>query len=189
MEKLKLSESEKKSLLIKARREIEKKLGMPPGGPDADLSAPIFESRYGMFVTLTIDGELRGCIGTIEGTRSLRQSVSEMAVQSAFHDPRFYPLNAEEFKGVSIEISILYPLERVTDVNDIQVGRDGLVMEREYHRGLLLPQVATEWGWDRETFLNQTCRKAGMEAFCWENGAAVYKFEAEVFNEPGLSLR
>lgn len=132
--------------------------------------------------------ELKGCIGNIAGVKPLRDSVKEMAIEAAFRDPRFTPLAKNELGNITFEISILYPLEEVSDYNEIEPGRHGLVMERGYQKGLLLPQVASEYGWNREEFMNQTCRKAGMENFCWENDAKVYKFEAVVFNEKELGL-
>ncbi len=183
MKKIKLSDEQKEKLLLFARLTIKKALFEGSEESFPDMSDEIFSEKYGMFVTITIDGELRGCIGYIEGIKPLREAIRDLAIQSAFKDPRFYPLNKEEFDKIKIEISILYPLEEVKDLNEIEVGKHGLVMERGYNRGLLLPQVATEYNWNREEFLNHTCRKAGMEPYCWENGAKIYKFEAEVFGE------
>jgi len=183
MKKIQLTEQQKKDLLKTARLTIQKALIKNVSEDFPPLNDEIFSKKYGMFVTLTINGRLRGCIGYIEGIKPLREAVKELALESAFKDPRFYPLSAEEFEKIKIEISILYPLEEVKDINEIIVGKHGLVMERGYNRGLLLPQVAVEYGWSREEFLNQTCRKAGMESYCWENGAKIYKFEAEVFGE------
>ncbi len=188
MKKIQLNTVHKKDLLKAARLTIERML---TGKSEADmppLSDEVFSEKYGIFLTLTIKGNLRGCIGHIEGIKPLREAVKDMAIEAAFHDPRFSPLNKEELNQISLEISILYPLEEVKDYNAIKPGRDGLVMERGYQRGLLLPQVAAEYGWNREEFMNQTCRKAGMESYCWENDAKVYKFEAEVFNEKELGL-
>lgn len=183
MEKLKLTVEQKRKLLQAARFSIEGHLGIQGGTAEPSLSDKVFDEHFGLFVTLTMHGELRGCIGYVEGVKPIREAVKDMAEQAAFHDPRFYPLRKSEYDGIDVEISILYPLEEVKDLEDIQVGRDGLVMERGFNKGLLLPQVASERRWDRDRFLNETCRKAGMEPFCWENGAKIYKFEAEVFNE------
>ncbi len=185
MQKIRLTEGQKKDLLKSARYTIQQDLFSASDEPVPPLDDPIFSAKFGLFVTLTLGGNLRGCIGYVEGIKPLRDAVRDMARQAAFHDPRFYPLTKEEYAGLSVEISILYPVEAVTNLEDIQVGRDGLILERGYHKGLLLPQVAKEYGWSREEFLNQTCRKAGLESFCWENGAKVSKFEAEVFNEKG----
>lgn len=186
MSKLKLELRHKRALIQTVRSTIEAKLFDSAKTPMPDLEDEIFSQNFGLFVTLTIKGNLRGCIGYVEGIKPIRLAVQDMAVQAAFHDPRFYPLKESEYSGLEVEISILYPLEKVTDIEQIQVGRDGLVMERGFHKGLLLPQVATDHGWDRNRFLNETCRKAGLEGFCWENGATIYKFEAEVFGEEDL---
>ncbi len=183
MSKIRLDEKQKNQLLQAVRESILAELECRDYDAALTLTDPIFSEQYGIFVTLTIHSHLRGCIGFIEGVKPLSEAVQEMALQAAFHDPRFYPLSLKEFGEIEVEISILYPLEDVADPAQVEVGRHGLVMERGYHRGLLLPQVAVEQGWDRERFLNETCRKAGMEAFCWENGAKIQKFEAEVFGE------
>ena len=188
MGKLKLTDEQKKQLLKTARYCIQQKLFDRTDEPIPDLKDAVFGEKYGIFVTLTTRGELRGCIGYVEGINPLREAVKEMALQAAFNDPRFYPLSGQEYASIEVEISILYPVEAVKNFSEIQVGRDGLIMERGYNRGLLLPQVATEYNWSREEFMNQTCRKAGMESFCWENGAKVLKFEAEVFNEKELKI-
>jgi AmmeMemoRadiSam system protein A len=189
MEKLKLTEEQKKTLLKTVRATIERELKQPTPSPMPSMEDEVFSGKFGLFVTLTIQGNLRGCIGYVEGVKPIREAVEDMAIQAAFHDPRFYPLAQKEYSGLDIEISILYPVEEVADLESIQVGRDGLIMEKGYRRGLLLPQVAAEYGWDRTRFLNETCRKAGLEPFAWENGAKVYKFEAEIFNEEELGLK
>ena len=188
MDRLKLTEDQKKLLLKVARMTIAGQVLKKNAEKIPELTDPVFDENFGLFVTLTLEGNLRGCIGYIEGIKPLREAVSHMAIQAAFHDPRFYPLTVEEYHNIRIEVSILYPVQEVKDINEIQVGRDGLIMERGWQKGLLLPQVATEYHWDRETFLNQTCRKAGMETFCWENGAKLSRFEAEVFNEVDLGI-
>jgi AmmeMemoRadiSam system protein A len=181
--RIELTAEQKKKLLLSARLAIEEKLFGKISTPYPSLADKVFDLAAGIFVTLTIDGELRGCIGYVEGVKPIREAVKEMACEAAFHDPRFRPLRKDEFSRIMLEISILTPLEEVKDLKSIEVGRHGLVMQRGFHRGLLLPQVAVEYGWGREEFLNQTCRKAGMEPYCWENGAKVFCFEAFVFNE------
>ncbi len=183
MNKLKLTKDQKKILINTVRSSIEEKLFGKSIIDCSGLEDPAFSKHYGLFVTITADGNLRGCIGYIEGIKPIREAVKEMAIEAAFHDPRFFPLTKEEYKRIKIEISILYPAEEIKDINEIQVGRDGIILERGYHRGLLLPQVAIEYGWNREEFINQTCRKAGLEKNCWKNGAKVFKFEAEIFKE------
>lgn len=138
--------------------------------------------HFGAFVTLKKGGCLRGCIGHVIGDRPLNQTVVQMAHCAAFEDPRFPPLTELDFDQMELEISILSPFERVEDSETIEPGRHGLMIQRGFHSGLLLPQVAMEWGWDRETFLAQTCRKAGLPPNAWQSRKALlYKFEAEVF--------
>ena len=138
----------------------------------------------GAFVTLHLAGDLRGCIGYIEYPGPLRQAVDAVSRKAAFEDPRFSPLSPAELDRIHIEISVLSPLHRIAGVEDVQVGRDGLVVELGRHRGLLLPQVATEYGWGAEEFLNNTARKAGLPPTAWHDPAAeLYAFAAEVFSE------
>ena len=139
----------------------------------------------GAFVSIHHRGELRGCIGHIEANRSLSNVVCECAVAACSADPRFPPVSAAELSGLEIEVSLLGPLELVASPDDIEVGRHGLLVEQNGHRGLLLPQVATEWRWDRETFLAHTCHKAGLPRDAWKQGATLWRFEAEVFGEVG----
>lgn len=183
MKDFKLSSQNKRDLLSAVRATIEDKLFGSATTSMPDLSDRIFDEHFGLFVTLHLGGRLRGCIGYVEGVKAIRKAVAEMAINAAFHDPRFYPLSETEYPEIEIEISILYPLQTVEDIEEIEVGRDGLVLELGRHRGLLLPQVAAEYGWDRTEFLNQTCRKAGIEPYAWEDGATVYRFEAVVFGE------
>ena len=148
-----------------------------PPPPTAKLREP-----FGAFVTLTIGGRLRGCIGHIVGDQPLVATISGMAEAAAFDDPRFPPLSKREFDVVDIEISILSPLTPCPDPELVEVGRHGLLMRRGGSSGLLLPQVPVEWRWDRETFLDQTCHKAGLPPGCWKDpGTDIYWFEAEVF--------
>jgi AmmeMemoRadiSam system protein A len=147
---------------------------------DEDLTRP-----SGAFVTLHAkDGDLRGCIGTIEPVAPLVQAVAANAVNAAFRDPRFPPLTPSEFADVHLEISVMSPIVPVDDPESIEVGRDGLIVRRGSSAGLLLPQVATEQGWDRETFLRHTCLKAGLPADSWRDGSCrLERFSAEVFGE------
>jgi len=157
-----------------------------PGNPR--LSGPLSEIR-GAFVTLTLDGALRGCIGHVIGTEPLWLSVRSNAINAALCDPRFSPLTEEELASIKIEISALSPLWPVSRPGEIVIGRDGLVIERGIHRGLLLPQVAERYGWSPEEFLDQTCRKAGMKPGCWrKEDAEVSAFSAEVFGESSSRL-
>ncbi len=139
--------------------------------------------RQGAFVTLHRAGELRGCIGHIDADQPLARIVARCAVAAASDDPRFAPVAATELDELSIELSVLGPLELVASVALIEIGRHGLVVEDGWRRGLLLPQVAVEWRWDGEQFLAHTCRKAGLGHDAWKRGARVWRFEAEVFGE------
>lgn len=135
------------------------------------------------FVSLHVRGELRGCIGRIESDTPLWQVIAECARAAASEDPRFSPLAAAELPDVEIEISILGPFEPVESPEEIEIGRHGLLVEQGARRGLLLPQVATEWRWTPRTLVEQTCRKAGLPPDSWQQGAVLWRFEAEVFGE------
>jgi len=178
-----LDAAERSWLLRLARSTIDARLieaGLPDEPPE---TGPLTEPR-GAFVTLTADGVLRGCIGHVVGCDPLWISVRDNAINAAFHDPRFPPVEAAELAGVEIEISALTPLWTVHRPEEIVIGRDGLLIERSHHRGLLLPQVADRYGWSPEEFLDQTCRKAGMPPGCWrDGGATISAFSAEVFSE------
>lgn len=144
----------------------------------------------GAFVTLRRGGELRGCIGTFRDSEPLYRAVAEMGQAAAAEDPRFPRVTPEEVAGLDVEISVLSPLRPVADPAEVEVGRHGVCVVRGPYRGVLLPQVAVEQGWDREAFLDHTCRKAGLPAEAWRRGAEILVFEAEVFGtadeeEPG----
>lgn len=154
------------------------------GGPSATIDVGgEFPEASGAFVTLKRGGRLRGCIGTLHCERPLPEEVRRVAVSAAREDPRFSPLTAAELQDLEIEVSVLGPLEPIdpSDPSAFEIGRHGLVAEQGRRRGLLLPQVATEWNWDRETFLAQTCAKAGLPLDAWRRGATIYRFEAVVF--------
>jgi AmmeMemoRadiSam system protein A len=137
----------------------------------------------GAFVTIHHRGALRGCIGSTDRDRPLVEVVVRCAVAAALDDPRFPPLSAAELGEIDLEISVLTPPEPVSDPADVEVGRHGLIVEQGVRHGLLLPQVAIEWGWDRETFLSRTCIKAGLAPDAWRAGATILRFEAHVFGE------
>ena len=140
--------------------------------------------RGGAFVSLhNRGGELRGCIGHIEPDQLLRDVVARCAVAACSADPRFPAVAPAELTDLVIELSLLGPLEPIAGAGEIEIGRHGLVIEKAWHRGLLLPQVATEWKWDSQQFLAQTCRKAGLPQDAWQHGARLWRFEAEVFGE------
>ncbi|HEY8132410.1 MAG TPA: AmmeMemoRadiSam system protein A, partial [Thermoanaerobaculia bacterium] len=137
------------------------------------------------FVTLrTKRGDLRGCIGSIRAVEPLFKAVASSAVSAAFRDPRFFPVRPDEMPQLDLEISVMGPIEPVRDLAEIEVGRDGLIISKGRFAGLLLPQVATEYGWDREAFLDQACIKAGLPAGSWRlEETRIEKFAAEVFGE------
>ncbi len=168
-------------LLRMAREAIEAHVGA--GAAHVSSDASILQTVGGVFVTLHKHGELRGCIGHIEPDEPLGKLLPRCAVAAAASDPRFPPLTAGELLEVVIELSLLGPLEAIGGAADIVVGRHGIVVERGWQRGLLLPQVAAERGWDAETFIAQTCHKAGLTLDASKRGAALWRFEAEVFAE------
>ena len=151
---------------------------------ELDLTPPsehLAEHR-GAFTTLHGNGELRGCVGYVFPMYSLYRTIAETAVAAAFNDTRFLPVKAEELPQLQVEISVLSPIQPI-DPDDVEVGKHGLLITYGNRRGLLLPQVPIEHGWDREMFLRQTCAKAGLPGDAWEHGAKVEGFTAEVFGE------
>jgi len=178
-----LSESEKEYLLKLARQSIVNAV-RGEQAPVPEMSTPVLAENRGAFVTIKKRGELRGCIGYIVAVKPLAETVCEMAQAAALRDPRFSPVSKDELDELELEISVLTPIQEVKDVNAIEVGKDGLIIKRGHFQGLLLPQVATEYGWDRETFLAQTCRKAGLPPDAWkQEDTEISSFRAEVFGE------
>ncbi len=177
-----LTEVERRRLLEVARTAVAAHLAGQPapslGGLEGALLAPA-----AAFVTLRRGDQLRGCIGSMTDTRPLVETVAGCAVASATSDPRFPPIESHELSDMAFEISVLGALEPITGPHEIETGRHGLVVEQGRDQGLLLPQVAEEWGWDAEAFLGQTCQKAGLAPDAWRTGARVFRFEAEVFGE------
>ena len=141
------------------------------------------QENCGAFVTLKIDGDLRGCIGFITSHRPLYETIIDVAIAAATEDPRFPPLRKDELEIINIEISVLSPLRKIEDIKEIEVGKHGLIISKGFHRGLLLPQVATENNWDKITFLRHTCLKAGLPTDAWQQGATIEIFSAQVFGE------
>lgn len=154
--------------------------GLPAPVPER---APVMERCAGVFVSLHKERDLRGCIGHVEQDQPLARLVARCAVAAASADPRFPAVTPSELAALHIELSILGPLERIAGPADVEIGRHGLVVEHGWSRGLLLPQVAVQWQWDSETFLCQTCHKAGLPRDAWKNEATLWRFEAEVFGE------
>ncbi len=178
-----LNQDEKKYLLHLARETITQYLKTGTYPETKPISEKVKEP-FGVFVTLHEQGELRGCIGYVVGFKPLYEAVMDMAKAAATEDPRFPPVTLDEVDQLEIEISVLSPLKTIRDINEIQIGKHGLIIEKGMHRGLLLPQVATEWGWNREQFLQQTCLKAGLPPDAWKDpDAKIQIFSAEIFSE------
>jgi len=176
-----LTDDEKKYLLELARRTIAARLKNKPFD-EAPPESRLLNEKRGAFVTLKIGDELRGCIGLIRAAKPLYEAVMDMALAAAFDDPRFDSLDIDELDKIDVEISVLSPLMRVHDIEDIRVGRDGLLIRLDLHSGLLLPQVATEHDWDEITFLEQTCLKANLPKNSYKDKTAeIYRFTADVF--------
>lgn len=178
-----LTPLDRRALLSAARQAIAAHL-VHASRPALAFDGPLCEAVAGVFVTLRRAEELRGCIGDPAGG-PLAETVMLCAVAAASSDPRFDAVTLAELPSIEIEISVLGPIEAIDDPLSIEIGRDGLIVERGRRRGLLLPQVALEWGWDREAFLAHTCLKAGLQADAWRQDAQVFRFEAEVFGESG----
>ncbi len=183
-----LTLDEKKSLLKVARETIRRVVnGLDK--PSFQLDFPVFNEKRGVFVTVHKGKDLRGCIGYIHAVQPLIDTVIDMSVAAAQRDPRFKPVTPKELDNIEIEISVLSPLHQISDPKSVVVGTHGLYIEHRHHSGLLLPQVATEHGWDRNTFLNYTCRKAGLDENAWsDRDARIYIFTADVFGEKELGL-
>ncbi len=185
-----LSEDSKKFLLNLARASIKKFL---TSGEYLDIDESTIPSdlkfKSGCFVTLKVQNNLRGCIGTFDFSEYIYNNVIKMAVESAVNDPRFARVDLKELDLIECEISVLTPLEPIYDISEIKVGRDGLYIRMGYNSGVLLPQVAIENKWDKETFISYTCMKAGLPADTWKRNSwkgssfQVYRFEAIVFSE------
>ncbi|HUO59966.1 MAG TPA: AmmeMemoRadiSam system protein A [Candidatus Acidoferrales bacterium] len=174
------SAQERQQLLQLARQSIAAHLRREPL-PEPDLPEHLRQPR-GAFCTLHLQGKLRGCIGYVEPLFPLWQTVMRTAIAAATEDPRFAPLTMAELPHIQIELSVMSPLRPISH-QEIEVGVHGLMISQGGRRGLLLPQVATEWGFDRETFLTETCHKAGLRRDAWQHGATIEAFTAEVFGE------
>ena len=182
-----LTESEQHLLLRVARDSVQshllrEPLRLPQG------SSGVLTECHGVFVSIHEHGELRGCIGNVNPVEPLFQTTADCAISAAVADPRFMPLALGELPEVDFEISVLSLMEQVKDVNNIEVGKHGLLISKGRARGLLLPQVAAAYGWDRERFLDETSKKAGLRPVDWQSGATIYSFTAFVFSERQLKL-
>ncbi len=181
-----LNKAEKKKLMSIAKVSV---LEAVTGERQADVqvSEARLKENCGAFVTIKKHGQLRGCIGYIQAVKPLYETVKDVAKSAAINDYRFSPVSKGELGDIELEISVLTPLKRISDIKEIEVGKHGLVMKRGFNSGLLLPQVPTEYGWDRETFLEHTCLKAGLSKDSWKDESTeIYIFSAEVFSEEDL---
>jgi len=186
--KFSLTSSEKRQLLEIARKSVESAVrGQKMYELPANLPASLMQDR-GAFVTLKENGELRGCIGYTVAMQPLAETVREVAAYAALRDPRFPSVAANELSQMTYEVSVLSPLRRVADVNQIKVGEHGLMIVKGNTRGLLLPQVAPEQHWDRSTLLDETAMKAGLPPKAWrDKDADLFMFTAVVFGETDIS--
>lgn len=177
-----LNDEEKKFLLQLARQSIIHYL------KNRDLLSvqvqnPRFKEKRGAFVTLKVNGQLRGCIGYPLPYKPLYQTIIEMAVAAATEDYRFPPLEEDELQDLTVEISVLTSPHKVTGPEEVVVGKHGIIISKGHNSGLLLPQVPSEYGWDLETYLSHGCLKAGLPADEWKRGVELQVFEAQVFSE------
>ena len=179
-----LNLSEQRKILSYARELLKARLTHGPE-PELDLGCKLLEEKRGIFVTLKLQGRLRGCIGHILGYEPLRKSIHDMTLAAAFEDPRFPPLTLCEWESVKIHISLLSRPAAVKSYQDIRPGTDGIIVTNGWKKGVYLPEVATETGWSKETFLSQLCsQKAGLPGDCWKDPATTIEiFTAEVFSE------
>jgi AmmeMemoRadiSam system protein A len=184
-----MTDAEREELLRIARHSIMRGLGMPGVQENPRYSGRLAEMG-GAFVTLHLQGRLRGCIGYIESSQPVGEVVEEVAAKAAFQDPRFPPVTRSEVDQLQIEISLLTPLRETRDPEEIEIGTHGLLLELGGHRGLLLPQVATEQGWGREEFLENTAWKAGLPRNAWKDPRTrIHRFSAEIIEEPHVATR
>jgi len=178
-----LSEKDAAALLTIAREAIVHQIRHQAYQP-APREEKALVQKAGCFVTIKQDDQLRGCIGSFQTERPLFQEVAAMAMASASKDPRFHPMEEEELNDFRLEISVLSPLEKIEEIEQIEVGTHGIYIEKNFSRGVLLPQVATDYGWDRNTFLQQTCLKAGLPTDAWQApDADIYIFSAQIIKE------
>jgi AmmeMemoRadiSam system protein A len=168
-------------LLRLARAALEARVTKTPA-PAVEYGGAL-EWPCGAFVTIHARGDLRGCLGRIDVQAPLADTIAHLAAVVSDSDPRFAAVSPRELADIELEISVLTPATEVGGVDEIEIGRHGLIVEQGHRRGLLLPQVATEHGWDRETFLDHACRKASLPPDAWRHGARILIFEAQVFRE------
>jgi AmmeMemoRadiSam system protein A len=174
---------ERQQILLKLGRDTIKSYITDQEIPEFDSEDPQLNRLAGAFVTIKQDGELRGCIGHTRADTPLYQVIQEMAVAAATQDPRFPPLTGAELEEISIEISVLSPMQRIAELEDIEIGTDGLLLNHYGHQGIFLPQVPVEQGWGRQEYLSNLCLKAGVMTGCWKENPTIYKFSAIVFSD------
>ncbi len=180
---MQITGQQKKELMRVARTSIEDAVMGKNPGKERDLSFHPHD-KIGVFVTIYRRKALRGCIGYLPGIVELKRGLVDAAVNAAQNDPRFPPMSSDELPEIEIEISLLSPLKVINGIDEIEVGRDGLFIEKDYRRGLLLPKVAVEHGWDTRKFLEQTCLKAGLPGNAWrEPDTLIQVFTSEVISE------
>ena len=177
-----LTKKEQTQLLKIARETIVAHTHKTPL-PLVDSVTKGLENKNGCFVTIKQQGRLRGCIGNFVSDKPLYQLVQEMAICAAARDPRFHPMKSSDLDDFQLEISVLSPLELIASVDSVTAGIHGLYIAKNNKRGVLLPQVASEYGWDRDTFLRHTCLKAGLPEDAWTKDCEIYTFTALVFSE------
>jgi len=178
-----LNDSQKTYLLGLARDAVTAAVSSPRRAVKPQTTDPVMRAKRGAFVTLKVGGELRGCIGYPLPYKPLAETVADMAVAAATQDYRFESIGPQELPRLDIEISVLTLPRPVSDVQEIEVGRHGIIVSQGRHSGLLLPQVPEEYGWDLEAYLRHGCLKAGLPQDAWETGAKIEIFEAQVFSE------
>jgi AmmeMemoRadiSam system protein A len=172
---------DQRRLLSLARRALEARVRRE--APPAPDRGGALEWPRGAFVTIHCHGDLRGCLGRLESDLPLAETVAQLAASVSDSDPRFDPVRPAELDDIEVEISVLTPDREVASIAEVEAGRHGLIVEHTGRRGLLLPQVAAEYGWDAETFVAHTCLKAGLPGDAWRHGARIFVFEAQVFGE------
>jgi AmmeMemoRadiSam system protein A len=180
-----LTAEDQQKLLKLARHALEAHVRRQ--APPACERGGVLDEPLGVFVSIHNEDELRGCLGRLDVDVPLAETVADLAAVVSDSDPRFQPVSPAELPNLDVEISVLTPEREIRSIEEIEVGRHGLIVERGYRRGLLLPQVATERGWDVETFLVHTCLKAGLPEDAWRSGARILVFEAQVFSERSLA--
>ena len=184
---MELLTAEEQKILLDVAREAVRACTLREESAPPVIDTPRLQENRGCFVCIKIDGILRGCIGNFISDKPLYLLVREMAQAASCRDPRFYPMKPEDLERFELEISVLTPMQKISSIEEIQVGTHGLYIEKNSFRGVLLPQVATEYGWDREMFLGQTCLKAGLKKTDWQEGADINIFSAQVFSESSFA--